>query len=137
MTQFEDKLQASAQRLACQDDKILHVPSNPLLQKKSYWGWVATPAATVAGLIFGMSLHLYVGKVPDDSLAKFADTVCIFQPVHDTLYITQVVEKEKMVKVYTPAPQAAKPVVAEHSYQPEECTSIMCDGIDYAALSSN
>lgn len=137
MTQFEDKLRASARRLAIRDNRRLHVPRNPMPQRKTYWGWVATPAAAVAGLVVGMSLHLFVGEGPDESLALPADTVRIFLPVHDTLYLTQVVEKEKVVKVYAPAPQAAKPAATEHNPQPEECTSILCDGIDYAALASN
>ena len=49
MTNFEDKLTKSAQNLAFEDNKNLHVPTNPLGQKASYWGWVATPAAAVAG----------------------------------------------------------------------------------------
>ena len=88
MKQFEDKLQASAQRLASQEDRNLHVPQNPMQQKRAYWGWVATPAAAVVGLVFGMSLHLFTGNQPDT------------------------------------APQS------------EECTSIQCDGINYAILAS-
>ena len=84
MKQFEDKLQASAQRLARQDDRNLHVPQNPMQQKRAYWGWVATPAAAVVGLVFGMSLHLFTGNHPDTTLAQSIDTIRIFQPVHDT-----------------------------------------------------
>ena len=38
MATFEDKLHASAQRLAEQDNKRMHVPQNPLSQKRSNWG---------------------------------------------------------------------------------------------------
>ncbi len=137
MTPFEDKLQASAQRLAQQENKNLHVPQNPMRQKRTYWGWVATPAAAVVGLILGMSLHLFTGNTSSDSLVQSTDTIRIFQPVHDTLYLTQVVEKERVVKKYIPMPEVAKVVTKESATQPEECTSIQCDGINYAILASN
>ena len=137
MTPFEDKLQASAQRLAQRENKNLHVPQNPMQQKRTYWGWVATPAAAVVGLIFGMSLHLFTGNHSDTTLAQSADTVRIFQPVHDTLYLTQVVEKERVVNKYITTPEVAKVVAKESATQPEECTSIQCDGINYAILASN
>jgi len=136
MKQFEDKLQASAQRLARQEDRNLHVPKNPMQQKRAYWGWVATPAAAVVGIVFGLSLHLFVGNPSDSSLAQLTDTIRIVQPVHDTLYLTQVVEKERVVNKYIPTPQVTQAVTKEPASQPEECTSIQCDGINYAILAS-
>ena len=136
MKQFEDKLQASAQRLAHQEDSKLHVPQNPMQQTRAYWGWVATPAAAVAGIVFGMSLHLYTGDHSDATLAQLTDTIRIFQPVHDTLYLTQVVEKERIVNKYMSTPEVSKADVKESNPQPEECTSIQCDGINYAILAS-
>ena len=136
MKQFEDKLQASAQRLARQENRSLHVPQNPMQQKRAYWGWVATPAAAVVGLVFGMSLHLFVDNHFDTSQAQLTDTIRIIQPVHDTLYLTQVVEKERVVKKNIPTPQVTQAVTKEPVSQPEECTSIQCDGINYAILAS-
>ena len=133
---FEDKLQASAQRLARQENRDLHVPQNPMQQKRAYWGWVATPAAAVAGIVFGMSLHLYTGDHSDATLTQLTDTIRIVQPVHDTLYLTQVVEKERIVNKYIPMPEVAKAETKEPSPQPETCTSIQCDGINYAFLTS-
>jgi hypothetical protein len=136
MKQFEDKLQTSAQRLARQVDKKLHVPQNPMQQKRAYWGWVATPAAAVVGIVFGMSLHLFTDSNPNTTLALTTDTIRIVQPVHDTLYLTQVVEKERIVNKYIPMPEVAKAETKEPSPQPETCTSIQCDGINYAFLTS-
>jgi hypothetical protein len=136
MKQFEDKLQASAQRLARQENRSLQVPQNPMQQKRAYWGWVATPAAAIVGLVFGLSLHLFVGNPSDSSLAQLTDTIRIVQPVHDTLYLTQVVEKERVVNKYIPTPQVTQAVTKEPASQPEECTSIQCDGINYAILAS-
>ena len=77
MNTFEDKLQASARRLMVQDNKNLRVPQNPLKQKRTYWGWVTTPAAAVAGLIFGLSVPMFVDNEPDIKYVHDTDTVQI------------------------------------------------------------
>ncbi len=136
MKQFEDKLQASAQRLAYQEDSKLHVPQNPMQQKRAYWSWVATPAAAVVGIVFGMSVHLFTGNHPEATLAQSIDTIRIVQSVHDTLYLTQVVEKERVVNKYIPTSEVAKADTKKNASQPEACTSIQCDGINYAILAS-
>ena len=136
MKQFEDKLQASALRLAHQEDCKLHVPQNPMKQKRTYWGWVATPAAAVVGIVFGMSMHLFTGNHSDAILAQSTDTIRILQPIHDTLYLTQVVEKERIVNKYIPMPKVSEVDTKESAPRTEECTSIQCDGINYAILAS-
>ena len=146
MTNFEDKLRASAQRLASEDNKKMHLPSNPLGQKPSYWGWVATPAAAVVGIVLGMSLNLFVKDEPSIQFVQATDTVQVVRPVHDTLYLTQVIEKERIVErpVYIrqtadsiEAPlasgQSEKPSAPQQNDTPA-CTSIQCDGINYALL---
>ena len=68
------------------------------------------------------------------------------RPVHDTLYLTQVVEKERIVErpVYIQknadsienslaSEQSEKPSLTEEEDTPP-CTSIQCDGINYALL---
>ena len=77
-----------------------------------------------------------VGNAPGDSLARSTDTIRIFQPVHDTLYLTQVVEKERVVNRYIPMQEETKVVAEEPDSQQQECTSIQCDGINYAILAS-
>ena len=137
MTTFEDKLHASAQRLMAQDNKRMHVPQNPLSQKRNYWGWVATPAAAVVGVIFGMSVHLIADREQNVRYAQQTDTVRVLQPVHDTLYLTQVVEKEKIV--YRQAKAEKQVVSASIQEEPDipTCTSIQCDGINYSILATN
>ena len=137
MIQFEDKLHASAQRLVKQEDKALHVPQNPMQQKRTYWGWVATPAAAVVGLIFGMTLPLFMQSEPNASLAQATDTIRVIESVRDTLYLTQVVEKEKLVYKALPARQTAEAAPRDSDYHPGQCTSIQCDGINYSILATN
>ena len=146
MKNFEDKLSESAQRLAYEDNKNLRVPQNPLGQKPSYWGWVATPAAAVAGIVLGMSVNSIVGDGSDVQLVQTTDTVEVVQPVHDTLYLTQVVEKERIVErpvyIQKNADSIEKIQVSEQAESmssPQQddslpCTSIQCDGINYALL---
>ena len=155
MIQFEDKLHASAQRLAEQENKSLHVPQNPMQQKRTYWGWIATPAAAVVGIIFGMSLPLFVEKEQSsmfnaEGVASIMreqsgnvqcsmnkDTIHIIESVRDTLYLTQVVEKEKVVYKALPARQTAEAAPRDSDYHPGQCTSIQCDGINYSILATN
>ena len=137
MITFEDKLQASAQRLAEQENKGLHVPQNPMQQKRTYWGWIATPAAAVVGIIYGMTLPLFMRSEPTNQLAQSIDTVRVIESVRDTLYLTQVVEKEKVIYKSLPTQQTAESAPRESDYQPGQCTSIQCDGIDYSILATN
>jgi len=146
MKNFEDKLSESAQRLASEDNKNLRVPQNPLGQKPSYWGWVASPAAAVAGIVLGMSMNSIVGDGSDVQLVQTTDTVEVVQPVRDTLYLTQVVEKERIVErpvyIQKNADSIEKIQVSEQAESmssPQQddslpCTSIQCDGINYALL---
>ena len=146
MKNFEDKLSESAQRLAYEDNKNLRVPQNPLGQKPSYWGWVATPAAAVAGIVLGMSVNSIVGDGSAVQLVQTTDTVEVVRPVHDTLYLTQVVEKERIVErpvyIQKNADSIEKIQVSEQAESmssPQQddslpCTSIQCDGINYALL---
>lgn len=146
MKNFEDKLSESAQRLAYEDNKNLRVPQNPLGQKPSYWGWVASPAAAVAGIVLGMSMNSIVGDGSAVQLVQTTDTVEVVQPVHDTLYLTKVVEKERIVErpvyIQKNADSIEKIQVSEQAESmssPQQddslpCTSIQCDGINYALL---
>ena len=129
MKNFEDKLRASAQRLAEEDNRKLHLPSNPLSRKAFYWGWVATPAAAVAGVVLGMSLNLFVADEPTIQYVHATDTVQVERTIHDTLYLTQVVEVERPVL----AAQSPDSIIPEQEETPA-CTSIQCDGINYALL---
>ena len=127
------------QRVSSKDDdraysELYHRHARRLSQKRSYWGWVATPAAAVVGIIFGMSVHLFMDREQDVRYAQQPDTVRVLQPVHDTLYLTQVVEKEKIV--YRQA-KAEKQVVSAPIQEEQDvptCTSIQCDGINYSIL---
>ena len=106
-------------------------------QKRTYWGWIATPAAAVVGIIFGMTLPLFMRSEPTNQLAQSIDTVRVIESVRDTLYLTQVVEKEKVIYKSLPTQQTAESAPRESDYQPGQCTSIQCDGIDYSILATN
>lgn len=135
MTFNEERLRESAQRLALQDNRKLRVPDNPLYQKRTYWGWLATPAAAVAGIVLGMSVHLIAGQEPELRIVQTTDTVCIERPVCDTVYLTKVVEKVRTIA--KPVKDNSVPTSVAVDEDTSACTSVACDGINYAALTLN
>ena len=118
MIQFEDKLRESAQRLATRDNQRLHVPDSPLAQKRSYWGWAATPAAAVAGIVLGMSMNLFLAGEPEVRIVENTDTV-----------------KVKVVEASRQTTERNKRTSEEEDTA--ACTSVQCDGINYAVLALN
>ena len=136
MKTFEDKLHESARRIMVQDNKSLHVPQNPLRQKAAYWGWIATPAAAVVGIVLGMSAHLALDNEPKIKFVHETDTVQVVRPVHDTLYLTQIVEKEKYIIRQAKSDESESASIPEETEVPA-CSSIQCDGINYSILASN
>ena len=136
MNTFEERLQASARRLKAKDNNRLHVPDNPLKQRRTYWGWIATPAAAVAGLIFGLSVPAFLEKEPEIRYVYETDTLCVVRPVHDTLYLTQVVEREKYIIKHEADSDSKEPAPVQEN-DPSACTSVECDGINYSILALN
>jgi len=135
MTKFEDILGQSARRLADQDNASLRVPDLPAGRKRPYWGWIAAPAAAVAGIVLGMSLHLLADRQPEVHIVHTTDTVRIDHHFLDTVYLTHVVEKVVEAK-------NAHSIARNQSSSPSEedttaCTSVQCDGINYASLALN
>ena len=135
MATFEDILRDSAQRSIRQHNAKLDVPQNPVKSSRTYWGWIATPAAAVVGIIFGMSLP-FLSNQSDNTLAQQADTVKVTTALKDTVYLTQVKTLAKHDTVYLSVPAKEKSSRPELAIEPQ-CTSIQCDGIDYALLSAN
>lgn len=140
MKAFEEKLRKSAQQLASHENQALRIPSNPLAQVRVYWGWIAAPAAALAGVVLGMSLDLLAKNTPETHYVQTTDTIRIDRLVRDTIYITQVVEKgmDKSEHKATHQPSAEKnkhlAKDADTDTDTTTCTSVQCDGINYAIL---
>jgi hypothetical protein len=133
---FEDRLRDSAKRLMEEENSRLVVPKNPRGNNKLNWGWIATPAAAVAGILFGMSLPM-MNDTPNNTgaVAQLRDTIFLENDFIDTVFITKTVVKEKRVKVYVNSHEAGDIAKIENvdTFDIEsQCTSIACDGIDYA-----
>ena len=132
---FEDRLRDSAKRLMKEENSRLVVPKNPRGNSKLNWGWIATPAAAVVGILFGMSLPMTKNHENTGMMAQLRDTIFLENDILDTVYITKTVVKEKKVKVYVDRPDAGDIAWNENSdtFNIEtQCTSIACDGMDYA-----
>ena len=135
---FEDRLRDSAKRLMEEENSRLVVPKNPRDKRKLNWGWIATPAAAVVGVLFGMSLPMTNSLEDTGIMAQLRDTVYVGNETIDTVYITKTIEKQKIVKrvIWKDRVQEHKDIaqtaVIDSLDFESECTSIACDGIDYA-----
>lgn len=138
-----DILRESAQRTAKKENAQLHVPHNPMTARRTYWGWIAAPVAAVIGVIVGLSLPMLTGgNTPEVQYVYATDTIRLDHPVHDTLYLTQTVEKERVVEKIRYVDRSSgnldnlKTNLTPADDTPT-CTSIQCDGINYSMLVSN
>ena len=100
---FEDRLRDSAKRLMEEENSRLVVPENPRGKGKLNWGWIATPAAAVVGILFGMSLPMMKQSTDVNAdglgmMAQLRDTVFVENDIIDTVYITKTIEKQKVVE---------------------------------------
>ena len=134
---FEDRLRDSAKRMMEEENSRLVVPKNPRGSHKTIsWGWIATPAAAVVGVLFGMSLSIMNNTQEGTGVvAQNRDTIYLENDILDTVFISKTVVKEKKVKVYVERPDAGDIAWNENSdtFNIEtQCTSIACDGMDYA-----
>ena len=135
---FEDRLRDSAKRMMEEENSQLVVPKNPRGKSKLNWGWIATPAAAVAGILFGMSLPMTNSQEDTGIMAQLRDTVYVGNETIDTVYITKTIEKQKIVKrvIWKDRVQEHKDIAQTDLIDSldfeSECTSIACDGIDYA-----
>jgi hypothetical protein len=121
-----------------EENSRLVVPKNPRGKSKLNWGWIATPAAAVAGILFGMSLPMTNSQENTSMMAQLRDTVYVGNETIDTVYITKTIEKQKIVKrvIWKDRVQEHKDIAQTDLIDSldfeSECTSIACDGIDYA-----
>ena len=136
---FEDRIHQSARRTSAQQNAGLHVPANPRKTSTTYWGWIATPAAAVVGIALGLSLqHHTVTETGNTAKSEIAgqpvhDTVYVTDVRHDTLWLTRIKEKVRYVEREAPANTVATTTAPSD----DVCTSVSCDGINYAILASN
>ena len=136
---FKDRIHQSAKRISARQNARLHVPANPCKSGTTYWGWVATPAAAVVGIALGLSLqHHTVTETVNTAISEIAgqpvhDTVYVTDVRHDTLWLTRIKEKVRYVEREAPANTVATTTAPSD----DVCTSVSCDGINYAILASN
>ena len=135
---FEDRLRDSAKRLMEEENGRLVVPKNPRNNSKLNWGWIATPAAAVVGILFGMLLPMTNNQEDTGAVAQLRDTIFLENDIIDTVFITKTIEKQKVVekvvwkdRVQDQQNIAQNEILDSLDFE-SQCTSIACDGIDYA-----
>lgn len=141
MATFEEQLTNSAHRIKHEDNERLRVPQNPMTGKRTYWGWVATPAAAVIGIVFGMNLPMLFNDTEEQvQFVQVHDTIHVSHHTYDTIYLTKVEERERIVWRERKTKEDATKTVDNNndiaSVNEPQCTSVSCDGIDYALFVS-
>lgn len=141
MATFEEQLSKSAQHIKCENNKRLRVPQNPMASKRTYWGWVATPAAAVIGIVFGLSLPMLVNDAEQQvQLVQVHDTIRVPHHTQDTIYLTKVEERERIVWRSRETKKDVRKTADNNNdisaQSEQQCTSVSCDGIDYAMFVS-
>lgn len=135
MKTFEQQLADSARRLRDADNYRLPAPRRQ--PRRLAWGWLATPAAAVVGLLVGTGLPR-TDSVPATPLAEArpADTVVKLRTVRDTVFLP----------APPPSRPAAKPAAADIATtgrdlsadtlrtQTAQGCNVLCDGVDYNLL---
>lgn len=126
MKTFDEQIKASAQRCRKADSSRLETPVCPKVYSPASKWRFATPAAAVAGLLFGWLL----------ASAPYADhTRSLTACVHDTI----VQERTVRDTIWVPQPYTVQPVRHTVHSSPARATvparsgrSIREDGIDYS-----
>lgn len=141
MATFEEQLSKSAQRIKHEENQRLRIPENPMAGKRTYWGWIATPAAAVIGVVFGMSLPMLMDDAEEQiQLVQVHDTISVPQQMYDTIYLTKVEERERIIWRDREAKMEGKGVAETESPAAAQsepmCSSVACDGINYAMFVS-
>lgn len=141
MATFEEQLTQSAQRIKHEDSIRLRVPQNPMTEKRTYWGWVATPVAAVIGIVFGMSLPMLINDAEQQiQYVQVHDTISVPHHTHDTIYLTKIKELERIVWRERETKKEVGETIGNNTdianqIEPQ-CTSVSCDGIDYTLFVS-
>ena len=86
MKHFEEQVSQAAARLRNEENSRLRVPGNPRRSGGVSWGWVATPVAAVAGLLWGVELGRMSGESSLQQVSQVIDTVIRREVVRDTVY---------------------------------------------------
>ena len=134
MKTFEQQIIKSARRLRHNSDNISTVPPCPIPQRRSLsWGWWATPAAAVAGLLIGWAGTHTVPNEPEKFIAAAGtDTVIIYRDSVRTVRDTVV----KRIRIATPSAAVHEHPVAENTVPTPDTMGcdIECDGVSYHLL---
>lgn len=134
MRTFEQQIAESVGRLRHNSDDISAVPPCPIPQRRRpSWGWWATPAAAVAGLLIGWAWAHTAPNEPEKFIAAAGtDTVIIYRDSVKTVHDTVV----KRIRIATPSAAVHEHPVAENTVPPPDTMGcdIECDGVSYHLL---
>lgn len=140
MTDFEKEIRQAARLLREETEARLRVPENPRIRRAApHWGWYATPAAAVAGVVLGMSLTALTQRT-EETLALVRDTIVRREVVRDTVFVEPQTQTRKapVRDTLSPAPQPQQTKAVHEQSQEEPVRpvgqSVAEDGILYSLL---
>lgn len=145
MKHFEEQVSQAAARLRNEENSRLRVPGNPRRSGGVSWGWVATPVAAVAGLLWGVELGRMSGESSLQQVSQVIDTVIRREVVRDTVYS---VRPESKVASWQDGRESKAGGISRSDFsvtnpEPEKKTvalptrtgkCVLEDGIDYSML---
>ena len=147
MKHCEEQVSQAAARLRNEENSRLRVPGNPRRSGGVSWGWVATPVAAVAGLLWGVELGRMSGESSLQQVSQVIDTVIRREVVRDTVYSVrpeskvaswQVGEKGKRSRgdCARSPDTGGKPETGtgDETLQARTGKCVLEDGIDYSML---
>ena len=144
MKDFESQVARAAVRLRDGENGSLSVKPNPRRPRRLSWGWIATPAAAVAGIFIGVE----IGRMSGASMpvtAQVWDTVVEHRVVYDTVTLVRqegaaVVQSGVGRQTPSPSPGSVRPAVPDVAEGGALSSSdtlgrcILDDGVDYSLL---
>lgn len=143
MKDFESQVARAAVRLRDGGNASLSVGPAPHRPRRLSWGWMATPAAAMAGIFIGVGIGR-MSEAPMPATAQVWDTVVEHRVVYDTVTLVRQEEpaaaqlSERTAPLSSPRPaRPAVPDVADRGASSSSDTLGRCildDGVDYSLL---
>lgn len=138
MNDFEKEIRLAATQHREETNARLRVPQSPLSRRGApHWGWYATPAAAVVGVVLGMSLTALTQRT-EDTLALVRNTIVRHEVVRDTVFVERLAQAQAVPSSDTLRPivcprRASKTPPPAPKTTPVGC-SVAEDGIRYSML---
>lgn len=138
MNTFESQVSRAAIRLRNKKNARLTLPPAPRRTRRLAWGWVATPAAAIVGLVIGIEIGQQPAPPVSLSLQDTLTEQClpyVNQPIASNATAPDTQPKPRPKATFPPAgsPQRATSALKKmQDHRTGKC--VLEDGVDYSML---